>query len=809
MSGKKGFITLVMLFLYCLSVAQEGIRISLKVVDEKHQPLPIATVELLRAKDSLLLKAQVSDSSGEAAFDALLPGSYLWRVSRVGYQTILTKPVSIPASQGFSLPEVVMQKASGQLSNVTITAQRPFIEMQAGKTVVNVEASLTSIGATAMEALEKLPGITVDKDGNIAIKGRTGVMVMIDGKQTWLDPSQLATLLNGMSASQISQVEIMENPSAKYDAAGNAGIINIKTKKNKQKGFNGSITTAYAQGRYPKNNNNIQLNYRSGRWNFFANYSANINKHFTKIYALRTYYEDDDQTVLSFLEQPSYMLGSGQTHVLRTGADYSISNKTTIGITINGLALNRKNTSDNPAEWKAPNGLADSVIMTHFLGKTGWKHAGGNLNFRHAFNVTRELTADVDILGYRIRGEQFFENNLLRPSTYSQANRAELPSNISIISAKADYSQELGKYKVESGFKTSHTSTDNLAAYELREGLSWKPDYGKTNHFLYKENIHALYTSMERKMGKLTVQAGLRYEMTNYDAHQLGNVMVKDSSFSRSYNSLFPTLFASLQADSLHQFSFSAGRRIDRPAFQKLNPFLFIINKYTYQQGNPFYKPQYTWNIELSHSYKNKLMTGLSYSITKDYFSQIFPVDTTGIVYYTEGNLGSLRTFGLSAGIQLSPFKWWSFNMQAVLSHKIMKGIIGIAYEADITQLNLNMNQQFRFNKGWSAELSGFYTSKSQHDIQEIVDPAGQLSVGVGKTIMKSKGTIKLAARDIFYTQLMKGFTYFTHATEYFKLTRDTRVLNLSFTYRFGKTFKTQRRSAGAASEEIQRVGNG
>lgn len=304
-------------------------------------------------------------------------------------------------------------------------------------------------------------------------------------------------------------------------------------------------------------------------------------------------------------------------------------------------------------------------------------------------------------------------------------------------------------------------------------------------------------------------RGGLRYEMTNYDAQQLGNAVVKDSSFSRSYNSLFPSLLISLDADSANTFSVSASRRIDRPPFQKLNPFLFIINKYTYQRGNPFYRPQYTWNIELSHNYKGVLLTGLSYSITKDYFSQVFPLDSTGLVIYTEGNLGRLHNFGLSAGCQLAPFPWWALSAQVVLNHKKMEGVIEKSYRADITQFNFNLNNQFMFKKGWSAELTGFYTSKSQQDIQEIVDPAGQLSVGISKNILKNKAVVKLAFRDMFYTQWMKGMTYFPRATEYFKLTRDTRVVAVSFTYRFGKAFKTVKRSEGASGEEIQRVGNG
>jgi hypothetical protein len=805
----KNIFLLLLMAVASASLAQNTSQVSITVANDQKQALSNATVELFGKKDSSLVKAQMTDSTGKARFTGLSAGDYFIRISLIGHLPHTSTHFYIPDDFQLDLPAVSLQPSSGTLAAVTVAARKPFIELKPGRTIINVESGITTTGTTAMEALEKMPGITVDKDGNISLKGRAGVTIMIDGKPTYLDPAQLANLLNGMSASQISQVEIMDQPSAKYDAAGNAGLINIKIKKNNQKGFNGSFNTSYGQGFYPKNNNNLQLNYRSGPFNLFFNYSYNNNHSFTRIYALRKYFENDGTTIAAMLEQPSFLKGIGSVHNLRTGIDYSINEKTNIGLTLSGLALSRSGNGNNTAVWMAPNGAADSLIETQSSNHNNWKNAGVNFNFRHAFTANRDLTADMDIIGYRIKGDQFFENNSVSPVIYSEASRATIPSTLRILSAKVDYAEQIKKWKLETGVKTSRITTDNLAAYEFRDGAVWKEDAGKTNHFLYNETIHALYADAETKMKKWSVQGGLRYELTGYDAHQLGNTLVKDSSFSRKYGSLFPTAFVSFEADSFNSFSLTAGRRIDRPAFQKLNPFLFIINKYTYQQGNPFYRPQYTWNIGLSHSYKNMLITSLNYGLTHDYFSQIFPVDSNGIVIYTEGNLKRLQHFSASVMVQLSPATWWSLSAQAVLTHKKMEGFIEKQYLSHITQVNMNFSNQLRFKKGWSAELSGFYTSKSQNDIQEFVDPAGQVSVGAAKTILKNKGTIRLAARDIFYTQWMKGLTHFTLANEYFKLTRDTRVVTISFSYRFGKAFKAARRSQGAAGEEIERVGNG
>lgn len=788
--------------------AQNAGTILLRVQDEKQHPLSQVNVELTRAADSLLIKILVTDSTGQAKFSTLRTGNYFCRITRVGYSAHSTHTFKLSETT-LELPAVTLQSLSETLSGVTVTGRKPFIELLADRTIINLDAGITNVGTTALEALEKLPGITIDKDGNISLKGRTGVTVMLDGKLTYLGSGELATLLQGMSAAEISQVEIMDNPSARYDATGAAGVINIKTKKEKSEGFNAVVNTAYGQGSYAKSNHGIQLNYQNGRWNFFGNYTLNLPRNFSRLSALRTYFQPDDKTIISLLEQPSFFKIRNTTHSLRTGFDYNLNKKTSLGFILNGTILNRSNGGNNTALWMNADRKIDSLIQTHSNTTSNWKNAGVNFNFRHRFTPGRELTVDVDWLAYCIKGKQFFENTLKFPAIYTESSRSDLPTDIRILSARADYSQQVKKIKLEGGWKASHITTDNLTAYEYKEVGDWKDDAGRSNHFLYAESIQAVYTSAQTKLKNWTLQGGLRYERTSYDAQQLGNAVVKDSSFSRRYNSVFPNLFASYAVDSCNSFSINAGRRIDRPAFQKLNPFIFIINKYTYQQGNPFFRPQYTWNIELSHTYKEVLITGVRYSIINDFFSQIFPIDDDGIVIYTEGNLSRSQSFGLSVGTQLSPLPWWSFSAQAVVNRKKLEGVLWKEYKADITQLDFNMTQQARFGKGWSAELAGFYTSRSQQDIQEIVDPTGGLSMGISKTVWQNRGTLKLAGRDLFYTQWMKGLTYFQQANERFTLSRDTRVVTLSFALRFGKRLKWFKGSEGAASEEIKRVGNG
>lgn len=768
--------------------------------------LPNANVSLLRS-DSTLVRTLVTDNTGLVVFKDLVAGHYICSITIAEYQSQYT-PVIDLVNKSAAAHTVAMAAQSTILGNVQVTGKKPFVQFLPDKTVINVEAGISNTGATVLEVLERSPGITVDRDGNISLKGKPSVQVMIDGKLTQLSGVDLQNMLSGMNASQVETIELIENPGAKYDAAGNAGIVNIRTKKNKQRGFNGSVNSAYSQGKYPKNNNNLQLNFRTGKFNFFSNFSYNFNRSFFDLDAIRTYYNPDG-SVKALMDQDAFTKGRSHYKNVKVGVDYFIDKRTTAGVVYTGTWLQRSTFGESPVTWKNASGVVDSIISTDNINTTDLNQNAINFNARHVFDASRELSADVDVIRYRIGNYQYFENRVVSPGPMGSADisQGEIPTDINITTAKLDYSQRFKHILWEAGLKTSHVATDNLAQYYVMGPLGWEEDLGKTNHFLYDENIHAAYSSLDIKGKKWSVQGGLRYEFTSYRARQLGNAVVHDSSFNRRYGSLFPTLFVSHEVDSSNTFTFRAGRRIDRPVFQKLNPFLFIINKYTFQQGNPYFRPQYTWNMELTHVYKQFLSTSVTYSYTKDYFSQIFYSDlNTGIIIYSEGNVGQAHNLGVTVSAQFAPKSWWSFSGQATYNHKELIGVLWREYKASIDQLTLTVNNQFKLGKGWNADLGVVYITKNQNDLQEVLDPAASVSIGLSKQAFKGKGTFRLTGRDIFYTQIMKGWTYFNSVVEWFRLYRDTRTITFGFTYRFGKAMKQPKRSGGGAADEINRV---
>ncbi|MBC6489419.1 outer membrane beta-barrel protein [Flavihumibacter stibioxidans] len=821
MKKTLALLTLALTTLSLVSQAQtKTVSLRGNVTDGASKPAEAVTVSLLHAKDSSVAKIQSTDRSGKYSFLDLSAGKYLIMVSAVGHEKSYSAHISLDGDKPeVEVPAMHLVTAGKELGAVTVTYRKPFIEQRIDKTVLNVDAAVTNVGATALEVLEKAPGVMVDKDGNISLKGKQSVMVMMDGRPTYLTGEQLASLLKSMPASNIEQIELVTNPSAKYDASGNSGIINIKTKKNKQKGFNGNLALNYGQGAYWKTNNSLNLNLRTGKFNFFANGGYSIWNTYQVLDIKRNYRDAGTKELTAIFEQSSFMKNDNRNYNMKFGADYYLSKKTTLGIVGSGNFSPEKWTNRNTSYMMDPHSVTDSMVLADGYSEDLWKNKSINLNFRHQFDSTgRELTADADFITYGSNSKQRFTNTNLdadQTPKYTEQLRGSIPIDIDIYSAKLDYTQPLKKgAKMEAGLKTSFVNTNNTADYSNLGNNGWENDYDKSNQFQYKENIVAGYLNYSTQIKKFGIQAGLRYEHTRYEGKQFGNPTKPDSSFSRNYGSIFPTLFVSYKANEKNQLAVSYGRRIDRPAYQDLNPFMFFIDKYTYVRGNPYLQPQFTHNIELTHTFKNFLTTTLNYSYTKDYFSETF---SQGNPQYNEpeyativrqGNIGSRQNAGMSISAQVPVQKWWTAILYSNYNYNEYSGTLNNEeIKVSAGTLMFNVNNQFKFNKGWSAELSGWYRSKGVEG-QILINPMGAASAGISKQILKTKGALKLNIRDMFYTQKVSGSMNFQTTEASFNNRRDSRVVNLSFTYRFGKPIKgaQPRRKIGGAGDEQNRV---
>jgi iron complex outermembrane receptor protein len=793
------------------AIAQKNTpRISGKVTDEKGSALTSATISLLRLNDSALVKMTLADETGNFHLDGIPFGNYLVRASALEHNPATVRlAVYDQAHPVAEAGSILLQLATKTMNAIVVSGKRSLIEQKADRMVVNVDASVTSLGATALEVLEKTPGVSVDKDGKIALKGKPDVIIMIDGKPSYLSPSEVASLLSSMSASQISQLEIMTNPSAKYDALGNAGIINIKTKKLTAQGFNASLNLSYGQGVYPKTNNSLNLNYRSGKVSTFLNLGYSRNTGFMDFDIDRKFLEANG-SIRSELKQLSNRKNLTTSTTWKWGMDYSLTPKTTIGLVAGGFFTPQHQDALTNSQVLDGNGAQLSTEVTTKTVRNEWKNASLGLTARHQLGKAgQELSGGLDYLHYDFTGNQDLTGATYAPSGEQVGTtrlRNELPLSIDIYSGRLDYILPLkGSANLEAGLKSSIVKTGNESVFYTLANPGWTLNQPQSSRFEYQENIQAAYLNVNKKAGAWYGQAGLRVERTKYDGRTASFDGKQDSSFNRSYVDLFPNLLVTYTLDGNNSFVLSAGRRIDRPAYQNLNPFISFIDRYTYSTGNPYLQPQYSNTVEISHTFKKFLTTTINYSVIHDMINEVL-THQDSVIIRSIGNIGTRYNVGISMNASLPVTRFYSATLFVNLYQNRYDGVInGENFKASQLTFSMNMSNQFSWGKGWNAELSGNYTSQSRDEGQAIVLPLGQLSAGVSKTILHTKGTVKLGVRDIFYTQNPREIQNFQDISSTLHISRDTRVITLGFVYRFGTSVKSKPAPA-RTMEEQERV---
>ena len=782
-------------------------------ISGSQKPIENATISLLTEKDSMMVKTTISDKEGKFEISALAYGKYLLLVQSLGYKKYYSELLEITLDNKSYNLKMNLIAAPKELGNVTVASKKLFIEQKLDRTIVNVDALATTSGLTVLEILEKAPGVIVDKDGNISLKGKQGVLVLVDGRPTYLSGQDLANMLKNMPGGNLDQLEIMTNPPAKYDASGNSGVINIKTKKTKTVGFNGSVTSGYGQGFYPKINNSLNVNYRNAKFNFFANGGYNYSERFQNLDINRNFRDKNTNALTSIFEQSAKNKRKYNSFSYKAGMDYFLNKKTTFGFVANGYGDNGTEFTNNVTLIKNSNGLLNTRNTAENEMKNISKNMGINLNLRHLLDTLgAEITGDMDYLNYTSRNSQYMNNYFFDAAGNKKAPdemmQGYLPADINIYSAKVDYSQPLKKgSKIEAGLKSSYVETDNNALYDNWDGIKWVADAGRSNHFKYKENINAAYVNFIQELSnKWSLQTGLRLENTIAN----GNQLTTGQTFKRSYTQVFPTVYLGFKANEKNQFALSYGRRIDRPDYEDLNPFYHFLDKYTFQVGNPYLSPQFTHKIELAHTFAGFLTTTINYSNTKDIIEDVLDqVDSINTTFLKKDNIAKQQNIGLAISAMIPIAKWWKANVYTNVFNNKYSGLVNGAYlDVDATTLTGNISNQFSFKNGWNAELSGFYQGKALGGVI-VAKPMAGVNIAVTKQVLKNKGTIKLNVRDVFQSQIFNGYSKYQNIDVTIHQTRDSRVINLGFTYRFGKGKPAQQRKNGGATDEQNRIQSG
>lgn len=786
------------------AAAQNSLTLSGQV--NSNIPLDGATVSLYRTADSVSVQTVITDAKGAFSLAHLKPGTYRVVVTMIGHSVY--KGDSFQLNANIVLPVIRLYQTELALQEVRINSQKALIEKKIDRTVINVDAMISSAGSTVYEVLEKSPGIRIDQSGGVSLKGK-GAVIFIDDKPANLSGADLESYLKSLPSSTVDQIELMTNPPAKYDAAGNGGIVNIRTKKSKLTGFNGGVNLSYVQGKYARTNNSFNFNYRYNKVNLFGNVGYAVINNYSDLDINRHFENINGEVVSNFL-QNSFSRTTGQSYTSKAGMDYYLSEKTTFGIGLTGLYRPSKQKMFVKSIFTNAQNLTDSTVLADNREQNEFKNIGVNLNYRHLYDKKgRELTADIDYVNYKTQNDQSFDNNSY-PKNGLPANNylltGSLPAGINIYSAKIDYSHPLKSgVKLETGLKTSYTQTDNIADYFYTVSQLTKPDYNKTNHFLYKEHINAAYVNANKDFNKLTVQAGLRLENTVSNGHQLGNAQKTDSTFKRNYTGLFPTLFLQYKLDTAgtNLLSMNYGRRIERPYYQDLNPFLSPIDKFTYYTGNPFLKPSYTNSIELSHTYKGKFTTSLSYGKSLDQVNETIEI-VNGIYYSRPGNIGIATVKSLSFDGSFDLASWFNFHFYGELTniHTVSAFYTG-QLDTKGTFVYLKPILQFKAGKDWTIQLDGYYQSKVTN-VQFVAGERNRMNVAIAKKLSAST-TVKLVINDVFHSFVNSGIiNNLTLTRADYHNVIDSRSGVLSLSYRFGKAISNLRKHEGNGAESEQ-----
>lgn len=815
MKQKLLFTGALLIFSGSVLYAQTPARLTGLIKDNNGKPLPAATIMLHSAKDSSLVKTAVSDSKGNYEMQ-VKPGRYFVTSSVVNMQKTSSAAFDLKENEPGPAPDIVTQAAAKSLQAVTVTSKKPMVEVKADKTILNVEGTINAVGQDALELLRKSPGVIVDKDDNLSLAGKNGVQVYIDGKPSPLTGADLASYLKSLQSSQIEAIELITNPSAKYEAAGNAGIINIKLKKDKTIGTNGSINAGYAIGTYGKYNSGLSLNHRNKKMNIFGNYNFNTSLNEMNFVLYR---EQGD----SIFDQRNRILNRNRySNNFKAGADVFINKKSTIGFVVNGNIAKNSTETEGPMNIVyRPTNTVSRMLRASSSNDSKRNNVNANINYRYAVTGGTELNIDADYGVYTIRSNQFQPNDYFDASgntkLYSNVYRMISPTDIDIASVKADYERNFYKGRLGIGTKIGFVKTDNDFRRFDVIGSNEIYDKDKSNRFKYTENINALYVNYNRPFKGFMVQVGLRMENTVSDGkstglkynNNTGQYDKYDSSIHRNYTNLFPSAAITFNKNPMSQFGITYSRRIDRPAYQDLNPFEFKLNDYTFMKGNTQLRPQYTNSFGLTHTYKYRLNTQLNYSHVKDIFTQLPDTTEGSKSFLTKKNLATQDIVSLNISYPFQK-KWYSFFVNMNSYYSLYKADFGggdRTINLDVFALSFFMQNSFNLGKGFKAELSGFYNSPTIWQGTFKSKAIYGIDGGVQKTLFKGKGNLRVAVSDMFRIMKWSGSNNFTGQYSVASGRWESRQFKLNFSYRFGNSqVKAARQRKSAVEEETKRT---
>ena len=801
---KRSFL-LAAALLSCIvaSAFRTGFPISGRVTDAGQKPIPFAVISLLKSADSSLVKGTIGDDQGKYYFENIAEGKYLLQVNATGYSSVYHGPFDLAAGENLVIPDISLTIPK-EMEAVEISAIRPLYTQKADMLIMNVENSPVRIIGTAWDLLSTAPGVVADMNGKLTLRGKSGVLVYMDGKNTFLGGDQLMNYLQGISAADIVSVQIISNPSAKYDAQGSAGILNLITKKGSQQGFNGAVRAGYGQAFYGKYEGGLNFNYAKEKFNIYGRYDFGDRNSLERAYINRniTY-----NGITTNYNQHSSTKGNSFTQAARLGVDFYAKHDITWGIRIDGrIAPDHSRAVNSTLISQANN---DTTAELYQKNANDGKFINGALNlyFKQAYDTNgRELSASVDAISYGNNNLQAFNLNYYDQNGNELApmedQRSITTSDIRILVGQVDYSHPFStKYKIETGVKSSYVETSNDLEFDVLNNAAWEYDTTRSNEFIYKETINAAYATGYADYGKLQVQAGLRAEQTISD----GNSPTTGQHLRNSYVQLFPSVFILKKLAKNHALNFTYSRRVNRPGYENLNPFQFYLDKYTYEKGNPYLEPEIANNIELSYSFMEALFVTVGANKTAKAMTDVtYQVDSTGIGYKTTVNLNDVENlyFGFSTPIPIGKWFMAEIELNETYNHFTSK-IPDLAFENESWSFSANSNFTFSLPKTWKIQTWVWYQSPNMYGIFKTKSMFGS-GASVSKSFFNKQLSTTIAVYDAFHTTGMKANINYANQDVYLEFIPETPRVVLRARYTFGNSKANRKEQNKSGADELK-----
>lgn len=793
----KRIVILTFFTLFSMVVAKSQVKLNGIVVNQEEQGLPGANVLLLRVQDSTLVKGGITDGKGIFVLDNVQRGSYLFSIRYIGFETQY-QPISL--EEDLDMGMIKMKVIATELDEVMVTADIPLFEQKIDRMVVNVQKSLTSAGGSALDVLERSPGVLVNRGTNsLSLNGKEGITILINGKESRQSLNSILQLLNGTSADNIEKIELITNPPAKYEAAGIGGVFNIQLIKRTDLGTNGSIGINAGYGQGEKVGASLNVNHRKGKVNVYGDLSFSKNHWHPSWYNYRRVVDEDEVITI---ESTTYREPTKTIYNGRIGVDYQLSDKTMVG----GFLAGFSDLWDMDAriEGSAFSSIqAPSFVEIDLVEKGRFKNLMGNLNISHQFGSKSKMNFDMDYLYYVDRNKSTYENfsahntsNHPQGDGFRQTNK-DTPINIWVGSLDFTHSFN-DQLQLETGLKVTTSSLTNDVIVKDLYNSEMVVDESFSENSKLDEKIGGVYASVNYSFDEKTkANLGLRYEHseTNLHLHNKNNVV------DLTYNKLFPTFFLSRKLAKETSVQLSYGRRITRPSFTDLAPFFIFLDPSTFFYGNTSLTPAISDNIKVGLNFKQYLLS-LEHTHENNAIQYYQPVlyEGTNQQVFTTLNLNYKNTSSLVLSIPIDFTRWWTMNVN----------ILGVRSQLETQELEkrdlnyyrINMSKNFKLPADFSIELSGFYQSESLNGISRM-GAYQNVSMGVQKKF-SNDSKLRFSFNNIFGYNIQYftdgGEEYFNEAEFIF----ESRIFNLSYLFNFGNEELKSKRNRSTGSDDIK-----